>query len=124
MPKTSTKSRAEFQITGVTTTDQVPKWSRRETKYDPITEAVKGLGIGKTLTIEFPDRKTAQKAVNNVRDALNDAAATARHLHQTPEIAGLVTTRVVGDEDGATAYVSMVDYDKNIRKPRTAVRRK
>ncbi len=86
--------------------------------YDPITDAGKQLEIGTTtLTIEFPSKAVAQKAVNNVRDKLNDEAATARHMRQSPEIAGLVTTRVVGDENGATAYVSMVELRQEHSSP-------
>jgi gamma-glutamylcysteine synthetase len=60
-----------YKIEGVVPADEVPDWTRRESKWDEIVEKVLDLEPGKSLKVVFPDKKTADRARNAVRDAAN-----------------------------------------------------
>jgi hypothetical protein len=89
-----------FKIKGVVDAETVPSWTRRESKWEDLVEAVLNLAPGKSLEVEFPDKRTAERARNAVRDTANLRLGKP-----------LVRTRIVEEEgsEEVTAFITLTD---------------
>jgi len=110
MAKTK-QQQISFELVGVVDADDVPNWTRRPQKYAQIIDAIEQLPIGKSVMFRFPTQKAASQARNTIRDYLNREASIAAHENKPASIPGVVTTRIVEDEerggDAVIAYFTM-----------------
>lgn len=84
-----------YRITGVVDDNSVPDWERTPPKWAELVQAVFDLEPGKSLTVKFDDRHSAERARNAVRDKTNLKAQAV-----------ICRTRLVEHDDGsATLYL-------------------
>ncbi len=127
--KQQTKTKAPaFELVGEVEAADVPNWTRRPQKYGQIIEALEKLEIGRSMIYRFPNAKAASQARNTIRDYLNREVATAIHEGKEPPIPGMVTTRIVADEerggDNVLAYFTMSPSEGVINAPKHPPKRK
>jgi hypothetical protein len=121
MAKTK-QQQPNFELVGEVDADDVPNWTRRPQKYGPIIEAIERLDIGRSVMFRFPTQKAASQARNTIRDYLNREASIAAHEGKPAPIPGMVTTRIVADEerggDAVIAYFTMSPAEGVIQAPK------
>jgi TusA-related sulfurtransferase len=88
-----------YEIEGIISPDEVPNWAKKQPKWGELTDKVRDLKPGETLSVAFEDYKTANRARHQIRDILSLKYGQA-----------VVRTRVVKDfKDGKVrAYFTKI----------------
>ena len=108
MPKAEDYEKdAQYELGEVIPSSDVPSWARRTSKWEDLITTIEELKPGETQTVKFPDKKTATRARNTIRDTINLRLNSA-----------VIRTRVTQQGGKAIVYFTRLKDDQVVEEER------